>query len=113
MRAAGVKGATVGNHVMIGGGVTIGPGVTIGDNVFIGAGANVVGDIPPNSLALGNPARIQPLPEKFGKRNDPKQIFCGSTCGTSARPTTPGRTRNSPGATPGWPASEGISAKAF
>jgi acetyltransferase-like isoleucine patch superfamily enzyme len=77
MRAAGVKGATVGNHVMIGGGVTIGPGVTIGDNVFIGAGANVVCDIPANSLALGNPARIQPLPEKFGVRNDPKQIFCG------------------------------------
>jgi serine acetyltransferase len=77
MREAVVKGTTVGNHVMIGGGVTIGPGLTIGDNVFIGSGANVVRDIPPNSLALGNPARHQPLPAKFGKRNDPKQIFCG------------------------------------
>lgn len=77
MREAKVGGATVGNHVVIGGGVTIGPGVTIGDNVFIGAGATVLHDIPANSLAVGTPARAQPLPEKFGKRNDPQQIFCG------------------------------------
>ncbi|MBM3873274.1 MAG: N-acetyltransferase [Verrucomicrobia bacterium] len=77
MRVPVVGGATIGNHVMIGGGVTIGPGVKIGDNVFIGAGANVVRDIPANSLAYGNPARAQPLPEKFGTMNDPKQVFGG------------------------------------
>ncbi len=77
MREAGVGGATIGNHVVIGGGVTIGPGVKIGDNVFIGAGATVLKDVPANSLAYGSPARHRPLPEKFGRRNDPRQIFGG------------------------------------
>lgn len=77
MREPGVAGATIGNHVAIGGGVTIGPGVKIGDNAIVGAGATVLNDIPPNSLAYGTPALHRPLPEKFGKRNDPEQIFCG------------------------------------
>ncbi|MEO5997344.1 MAG: DapH/DapD/GlmU-related protein [Chitinophagaceae bacterium] len=77
MREAGVEGAEVGNNVVIGGGVTISPGVKIGDNSFIASGATVLNDVPANSLAMGVPARYQPLPEKFGKRNDPKQIFCG------------------------------------
>ena len=34
------------------------PGVTIGDNVVIGAGSVVTRDIPSNSLAVGNPARV-------------------------------------------------------
>lgn len=75
--AAAAKGATIGNHVVIGGGVTVGPGVVIGDNVFIGAGATVLKDIPANSLAYGSPARSKPLAEKFGRRNEPRQIFCG------------------------------------
>jgi maltose O-acetyltransferase len=33
-------------------------GVTIGDNAIIGAGSVVVGDIPPNCVAVGNPARV-------------------------------------------------------
>ena len=49
---------TIGNNVWIGGSVTILPGVTIGNNVTIGAGSVVVGDIPSNSLAVGNPARV-------------------------------------------------------
>lgn len=77
MRAAGVKGPTIGNHVVIGGGVTLAPGISIGDNSFIGAGATVLQDVPPNSMAYGVPAKVQPLPEKFGKGNDPRQIFTG------------------------------------
>ena len=46
------------NNVWIGGSVTILPGVTIGDNVTIGAGSVVVKDIPSDSLAVGNPARV-------------------------------------------------------
>lgn len=60
-RNTGVEWAepvTIGNNVWIGGGVTICPGVTIGDNCVIGAGSVVVKDIPSNSVAVGNPARV-------------------------------------------------------
>lgn len=49
---------TIGNRVWLGGGVTVCPGVTIGDNCVIGAGSVVVKDIPANSVAAGNPARV-------------------------------------------------------
>ena len=52
---------TVGDDVWIGGGVKVMPGVTIGSNVVIGGGSGgsvVVKDIPSNSLAVGNPARV-------------------------------------------------------
>ena len=49
---------TIGNNVWIGGSVTILPGVTIGDNVTIGAGSVVAKDIPSNSIAVGNPAKV-------------------------------------------------------
>jgi len=52
------KPVTVGNNVWIGGSVTILPGVTIGDNVTIGAGSVVVGDIPSDCVAVGNPCRV-------------------------------------------------------
>lgn len=39
--------------------IVIGP-VTIGDDVAIGAGAVVLKDVPANSVAVGNPARIIP-----------------------------------------------------
>lgn len=77
MRDKGVDGPKIGNHVVIGGGVTLAPGVKIGDNSFVGAGSLVLQDVPPNSLVYGVPARIMPLPENFGKGNDPAQIFTG------------------------------------
>ena len=48
----------IGNNVWIGGNVTILPGVTIGDNCTIGAGSVVTRDIPADSIAAGNPARV-------------------------------------------------------
>lgn len=48
----------IGEWCWIGGHATICPGVTIGDRSVIGAGAVVVKDIPPDSLAVGNPARV-------------------------------------------------------
>lgn len=52
------KPVSIGNSVWIGGDVTILPGVTIGDNCTIGAGSVVTRDIPANSVAAGNPARV-------------------------------------------------------
>lgn len=48
---------TIGDNVWIGGGAIVLPGVTIGDNSVIGAGAVVTKDVPPNVIAVGNPAR--------------------------------------------------------
>ena len=49
---------TIGDNVWLGGGVIVCPGVTIGANTVVGAGAVVVRDLPPNVVAVGNPARI-------------------------------------------------------
>ena len=45
------------DNVWLGGGVIVGPGVTIGHNTVVGTGAVVVRDLPPNVVAVGNPAR--------------------------------------------------------
>ena len=49
---------TIGNNVWICTGAMGLPGGTIGDNCVIGAGSVVTKDIPPNSLAVGNPCRV-------------------------------------------------------
>lgn len=49
----------IGANVWIGGGTIVLPGVTIGDNVTIGAGSVVTSDIPSDSLAFGQPCRVQ------------------------------------------------------
>ncbi len=46
------------DNVWLGGNVTILPGVRIGKNSVIGAGAVVNRNIPPNSLAVGNPCKV-------------------------------------------------------
>lgn len=52
------KAITIGDDVWIGGGAIICPGVTIGARSIIGAGAVVTRDIPADSVAVGNPARV-------------------------------------------------------
>ena len=49
---------TIGDNVWIGGGAIILPGITVGENSVIGAGAVVTRDVPPNVVAVGNPARV-------------------------------------------------------
>lgn len=56
---------TIGNNVWLGGQVIVCPGVTIGDDCSIGAGSVVTRNIPPRSVAVGNPCRVVrtiPLP---------------------------------------------------
>lgn len=48
----------IGSDVWIGYGATILSGVRIGNSTVIGAGSVVTSDIPENSIAVGNPARI-------------------------------------------------------
>ena len=48
----------IGDNVWIGYQSIIGKGVTIGENSVIGAGSVVIGDIPENVIAAGNPATI-------------------------------------------------------
>ena len=49
---------TIEDSVWLGGGVIVCPGVTIGADCVIGAGSVVTRDVPPRSLAVGNPARV-------------------------------------------------------
>ena len=48
----------IGDNVWICTGAIVLPGVTIGANSVIGAGSVVTKDIPPNSLAVGNPCKV-------------------------------------------------------
>ena len=56
------KGASIGANA------TIVCGVTIGEYAFIGAGSVVTKDIPPFSLAFGNPARVQGKVNENGEK---------------------------------------------
>jgi sugar O-acyltransferase (sialic acid O-acetyltransferase NeuD family) len=55
----------VGAGTMIGTGCAVIPGVKIGNNCMIGAGSVVVRNLPDNSVAFGNPARLVRQNEPF------------------------------------------------
>ena len=58
----------IGSRVFVGARATILPGVTIGDDVIVGAASVVVHDIPPRTVAVGNPARpVQSIDGYFEK----------------------------------------------
>lgn len=48
----------IGDNVFIGEKTIILPDVSIGENVIIGAGSVVTSDIPPNTVAAGNPCEV-------------------------------------------------------
>lgn len=53
-----IGAVTIGDNVFVGAGTIILPGSRVGNNVVIGAGSVVTKDIPENSVAVGNPAKI-------------------------------------------------------
>lgn len=52
------RDVVIGNDVWLGARVIVTAGVTIGDGCIVGAGAVVTRDLPPNSIAVGVPARV-------------------------------------------------------
>jgi len=65
LRAAGVcpdvkesRPVRIGRYAFIGNGAHIMKGVTIGEGATVGANSVVIGNVPPYSLAIGNPAEI-------------------------------------------------------
>lgn len=52
------KPTTIGDNVFIGNNVMVLKGVTIGNNSVIGGGSVVLKDIPENTIAGGNPAKV-------------------------------------------------------
>jgi len=58
--AADITSIRIGRNAWIGRGAYILKGVTIGEGAIVGAGAVVAHDVPPFSIAVGNPARVLP-----------------------------------------------------
>lgn len=69
MGVAKLGRVTIGDNVFIGAGSIILPNVKIGNNVVIGAGSLVNKNIPDNSVAAGNPAKIISSIADFKEKN--------------------------------------------
>ncbi|WP_345786335.1 DapH/DapD/GlmU-related protein [Halobellus salinisoli] len=63
-------GPALKDGVSVGANATLLPGVTIGERAFVAAGAVVTEDVPPETLAVGAPARHRPLPPELDGRNE-------------------------------------------
>jgi maltose O-acetyltransferase len=58
MDAVLVSPVRIGAGVFIGARAIILKGASIGDGAVVGAGAVVTGEVPPNAIVVGNPARV-------------------------------------------------------
>ncbi|MCH8109116.1 MAG: N-acetyltransferase [Chloroflexi bacterium] len=67
------QGPVIEDNVTIGANATVLPAVHIGEGAMIAAGAIVTKDVPPWHMAIGSPARSQPLPERLKQPNRAKQ----------------------------------------
>jgi acetyltransferase-like isoleucine patch superfamily enzyme len=61
----GARPIHVGRGVFIGARAIVLKGVTIGERAVVGAGAVVTKPVPPRHFAVGNPARIMPIPDAY------------------------------------------------
>lgn len=69
-RSTRVGVVEIGDHCFIGADTTILPNVRIGEWCIIGAGSVVTKDIPPHSVAAGNPARVICTTEEFHQKHE-------------------------------------------
>ena len=53
-----VERTVVNKYASIGSGSTILSNIAVGENAIVGAGSVVTKDVPPNSIVVGNPARV-------------------------------------------------------
>ncbi len=69
----------IGDNCFLGDSVIVLPGVNIGPNSIVGAGSVVTKDVPPDSIAAGNPARVLcsagDYAEKIRRSSTGKKIF--------------------------------------
>ena len=64
----------IGNNIVFGQNVTVLKGVTIGDNSIIGLNSVITKDIPPNSLAIGAPAKVISTLEGYYEKRKKQSI---------------------------------------
>lgn len=64
-----LTGPTLEDDVTVGANATVLPDVTVGERSFVAAGSVVTADVPPETLAVGVPARHRPLPPELDGKN--------------------------------------------
>ena len=68
-RDCDLVGPTLAEDVTVGANATVLPDVTVGERSFVAAGSVVTEDVPPETLAVGVPARHRPLPDELDATN--------------------------------------------
>jgi acetyltransferase-like isoleucine patch superfamily enzyme len=69
----------IGDGVWLGARVFVGAGVTVGDGCVVSAGSVVTRDLPPNSIAVGIPARVVRRREQYAEGPQLKDVAWRST----------------------------------
>ena len=64
-----LEAVTLKDDVTVGSNATLMPGITVSEGAFIAGGAGVTRDVPAWTLAKGNPATFEELPESLKKPN--------------------------------------------